>query len=61
MVGLYKQVVKFFKVMEQRTLIVEFQDTMTLLQIVTQSIVYDGGSSTNIQQSGTSDSSFTII
>ena len=30
------------------------------IAIVTASIVYDGGSSTNIQQTGTSDSSFTI-
>ena len=30
------------------------------LVLVTASIVYDGGSSTNIQQTGTSDSSFTV-
>ena len=30
------------------------------IAIVTASIAYDGGSSTNIQQPGTSDSSFTV-
>ena len=30
------------------------------IAIITGSIVYDGGSSTNIQQTGTSDSSFTV-